>query len=150
MGIYAWKKNWFIKGGWMPSITVWRILAISTTTCFVLLRLIIIPDYNFLIAERLQPVLDAICSFTTLMYILLIGIKFQTTRISIFLMNVSPYSYGIYWVHMPITVLYLYLINDLQFPIIIKWTSGIIVTCILPWLISKYILKKLPLLRDMF
>jgi len=150
LGVYAWQTNWFTKDGWMPKMAVWRILAIGTMTCYMIIRLIVIPDYNFPLFEKLVPAIDAICSFTTLIYMLLIGIKFQTSRISGFLVNVSPYSYGIYWVHMPLVILYLYLINDLNFSIYLKWASGVLIVCILSWLISKYVLKKLPLLRDMF
>jgi hypothetical protein len=150
LGTYAWQTNWFIKGGWMPRISIWRILAISTATCYVVLKLFIIPVYYFPLSDELIPVFDAVCSFTTLMYVLLTGMKLQESRIAGWGVNLSPYSYGIYWIHIPPMILYLHLINDADFPIFIKWISGIVVTCVFSWLISKYVLTKLPLLKDMF
>ncbi|MDH6306510.1 glucan biosynthesis protein C [Parabacteroides sp. PF5-5] len=150
LGVYAWQTKWFVRDGWMPSISLWRILAIGTVTCYLVLRLLILPNYDFPGLDKLIPVFDAVCSYTTLLYLLLIGMKFQASRVSGWLVNISPYSYGIYWIHMPLTILYLQLINELNVPIFIKWLSGIFVTCFLSWLISKYILKKLPLLREMF
>ncbi|MDR0750282.1 MAG: acyltransferase [Tannerellaceae bacterium] len=150
LGTYAWQTNWFIKGGWMPRINRWRILAISTATCYMVLKLLIIPVYYFPLSDKLIPVFDAICSFTTLMYALLTGIKLQARRIAVWGANLSPYSYGIYWVHIPPMILYLHLINEADFPILIKWISGMAVTCVFSWLISKYVLKKVPLLKNMF
>jgi fucose 4-O-acetylase-like acetyltransferase len=150
LGTYAWQTNWFIKGGWMPRISIWRILAISTAACYVLLKLCVIPDYDFPLSDKIVPVFDAVCSFTTLMYALLIGMKLQASRIAGWLINLSPYSYGIYWIHIPPMILYLHLINDAGFPIFIKWISGIAATCFFSLLISKYVLKKWPLLKDMF
>jgi hypothetical protein len=150
LGIYAWQTNWFVKGGWMPRISLWRIVAISTATCYMVLRLLIIPAYDFPLFDKLVPVFDAVCSFTTLMYALLIGLKWQASRIAGWLAKLSPCSYGIYWIHMLPMILYLHLINDANFPILLKWISGIVLTCVCSWLISNYVLKKLPLLKDMF
>jgi len=150
LGVYARQTNWFTKDGWMPRISTWSIWAISTTTCYMVLRLLIIPNYDIVLLEKILPVLDAICSFTTLVYALLIGIKFQKSRIASWLVGMSPYSYGIYWIHIPVMILYLQFINELNFPIFIKWISGILVTCIGSWLISKYVLKRVPLFKDMF
>jgi hypothetical protein len=150
LGIYAWQTSWFIKGGWMPRISLWRIGAISTAACYIVLRLLILPAYDFPLSDKLVPVLDAICSFTTLMYALLIGMKWQTSRIACWLARLSPCSYGIYWIHIPPMILYLHLVNDAGFPIFLKWVSGIVLTCVCSWLISNYVLRKLPLLRDMF
>jgi hypothetical protein len=150
LGIYARQTNWFAPDGWMPRIGIWRILAISATTCYIVLRLFIIPFSDVPLQDKLIPVLDAVCSFTTLMYALLAGIKLQACRIAGWLAKLSPYSYGIYWVHLPPMILYLHLINEAGFPIFIKWLSGIVLTCLFSWFVSKYVLKKLPLLKDMF
>lgn len=150
LGVYAWQTNWFTKNGWMPSINTWRILAISTMTCYMILRLLIIPKYDFPSLDKLISVFDAVCSFTTLIYTLLIGIKFQTIRIAEWMVNASPYSYSIYWIHMLPMILYLSMINEWDISIFLKWISGIFVVCLFSWLFSKYILKKLPLLKDMF
>jgi len=150
LGTYAWRTNWFTKEGWMPSLRIWRILAISTIACTLILKLSIIPNYNLHTLNNLIPALDCICSFTTLIYALLIGLKLQKSNLSEFMAKMSPYSYAIYWIHMPIVFLYLYLINDLDFPIILKWASGIIVTTLISFVISKYVLKKAVFLRDIF
>jgi hypothetical protein len=150
LGAYARQTNWFIKDGWMPRISLWRILAIGTATCYTVLRLFIIPVYDFPLSDELVAAFDAVCSFTTLMYALLTGMKWQASRLVGWLANLSPYSYGIYWVHLPLMILYLHLINNACLPIFIKWLSGIVVTSVFSWLISKYVLKKLPLLKDMF
>jgi hypothetical protein len=150
LGVYARQTNWFTPNGWMPRIGIWRILAISTTTCYMVLRLLIIPSSDFPSPDKVVPVLDAVCSFTTLMYVLLTGIKLQANCIAGWLAKLSPYSYGIYWLHLPPMILYLRLINEANFPIFIKWLSGIVLTCLFSWFVSKYVLKKLPLLKDMF
>ena len=150
LGVYAWQKNWFTKDGWMPSLTVWRILAICSVAFIIILKLVIIPDYDLPRLESLIPVLDSFCAFTTLIYALLIGVKLQNSNLSEFMTKISTYSYGIYWIHMPIAIFYLYLINDLNIPILIKWISGIVVTSIISFLFSKYILKKVAFLKDIF
>ncbi|MDR1402194.1 MAG: acyltransferase [Tannerellaceae bacterium] len=150
LGIYAWQTNWFTKGGFTPRTGVWFLWATGTATCYLTLRLLVIPRYDFPLLDKLVPVLDAVCSFTTLMYALPAGIKLQTSRLAGWLAKLSPYSYGIYWIHLLPLILYLRLINDWDFPVFIKWISGVCTTCLLSWLISKYVLKKWPAFRDMF
>lgn len=150
LGIYAWKRGWFKKEGWMPDIRFWRICTFCLMVLYMVLRLLIIPHSGYPALSNIEPVIDCICSFFTLIYAIMVGIKFQGNRTFDFLTKMSPYSYGIYWVHMPVMILYLYTINDWDFPIFLKWISGILFTIIISWLISKYILKKVPVLKRIF
>lgn len=150
LGIYAWRQNWFTKDGWMPDLKMWRVLAIGSMACYMILRLLLIPDFGYPLLSKIEPLFDSLCSFAVLFYVVILGIKLQTLSVSGFFIKMAPYSYGIYWVHMPLMILYLYSINTSDFPFFIKWASGIAVTVIVSWFISKYVLKRAFLLKEIF
>lgn len=151
LGAYAWRANWFTAEGWMPRIGPWRILAAGSLAAYLATRLLIIPAYDApLLKTVLLPTLDVILSFTSLMYLLPTGIKFQKSRAVRWLVKMSPYSYGIYWIHTLPMFFYLRAVNDWDVPIFFKWMGGIVFTTAFCWLITKYVLRKAPGFRKMF
>lgn len=148
LGIYAWRQNWLKEGGWMPDIRFWRILAIGCITLYMILRGYL--PYYYSILRVPNVLFDSVCAFSALIYALLIALKIQKTRLSDFLVKSAPYSYGIYWIHIPLMFAYVSRIDTLDIPIWMKCISAIVVTSTASWLVCKYVLKKVPFLKKMF
>ena len=148
LGIYAWRQNWFKEGGWMPDIRFWRISAITSIAFYMILKGYI--PYHDSSWSIINAIFNNIGAFSALMYALLIALKLQNTRLSDFLVDAAPYSYGIYWIHLPLMFAFLSRIDAFDIPIWIKCILSVIVTSAASWLVCKYVLKKTPFLKNMF
>jgi hypothetical protein len=151
LGMYGWRAQWFTAGGWMPRIGPWRLLSIGAMIGYMFLRIVVIPAHDApIFTSVLLPVADMVCSYTSMMYLLLAAIRWQKSRAIRWLADRSNYSYGIYWIHEVPMFFYLYRVNELDIPIFFKWVVGIAFTCVVSWMITKYVLKTTPGLRKMF
>lgn len=151
LGIYAWKHYWFTDKGWIPQYNFWRFFGITSVTLYMLWKLLVTPNYNFPTLNNLmESVLDSISCFSGTIYILLFGIKYQSSFIGNISAKMASYSYGIYWVHLPVSLLFLYFIVPLGLPIFIKFITSVILTLLFSWLLSRYVLKTAPFLKRIF
>lgn len=151
LGIYAWRAKWFTAEGWMPGLTAWRGLSIASVAGYFLLRAAVVPHCDAPVwGKVLLPTLDIAFSFSSLIYLLLVAIRHQQSRTVRLLADLSGCSYGVYWLHSVPMFFFLHTVNGWNVPILLKWTVGIVLTCVVSWLVCKYILKKTPGLRQMF
>lgn len=146
LGVYAKSHGWLRDGGWIPSQKVFfSLMALS----------VLFLIYNYLIYLKTGitsyfQVIDAVSYALYSIFVTFAFISFFYKRTSEdWLSKNATYSYGVYWSHVFLFIVQI-LILDLDIPIFIKFVGSISVTTFLCIYFTRYVLKKLPLFRDIF
>lgn len=148
LGVYASNHHWFKAGGWSPNNTYLYIGIVS---------IVLLVYWKMLLAHKLSPsinlLLDAlsysITSICSTFGLIILFIK-ESTKSRYSLSKISPYSYGIYWLHQIVLMANMTFLLYFTFSPSIKWSIAILVTFVVCLLITKYVLKRVPLLRKIF
>jgi membrane-bound acyltransferase YfiQ involved in biofilm formation len=141
LGIYGYKKRWFTQAGWTPHWLFWGIITLLFTFLFIIWNYSIRWAFN----ESVNRWTSAVSynSIALLSTLFLTGLFFRFQKmLGKLTFYFSPYSYGIYWLHLIVLVPVLYLIKPYPIHLLIKWSFAILFTLIACRLLSKYVLKK--------
>lgn len=152
LGIRGGRQSWFTRDGWQPYLPLWLSLALASSCALVLWTFMPVALYG----DRANLVFSAaLYSLTALsMPFGLIGLFMRfmraRNRLAEFTGRFAPTSYGTYWLHQIVLMPLLFAMLKLHIPIGLKWTIGVVGTIAICQLLTRYVLLKLPMLRDIF
>lgn len=149
LGIYANKQKWFTKDGWKPSLS-YLIVGMIGCVWLIYWKFNIVSALSIelnLIIDAITYSLISICMTFGLVSVFL---RERSADSSYSLSKMAPYSYGVYWLHQIIAMLTMYYLVSFDSSALIKWILAVVLTIVISTLMTKYILKKVPLLRKIF
>jgi uncharacterized membrane protein SirB2 len=152
LGVHGWRAGWFRPGGWSPNAAVWGIWGAASSALLL--------GWKFFLTAALGDEanlwLDAILYNAVMisMTFFLIGFFMragnQQSRAVRFLSIFPAHSYSVYWLHQIVLMPFAYFLKPFSLSIYIKWAMGCAFTIAVCFMLSKYFIKKMPLLRRIF
>lgn len=151
LGIIAWRDGWFASGGYRPRLLPWAALWVLSGLLYLgnqtgALR---IPAQSPAIARAMYAALfNAFCLSS-----LMAGCAFFQRYLNDggrFLKSLSASSYGIYYIHPLILYPIAYFFITIPLPLYLKAATVIGSTLLLSWTVSALVLRKAPVLREVF
>ena len=150
LGILAYLWAWFADDGYKPKPVSWGVACLVFGVAYLGVRIAfgaVLPTSAALKAIN-ALFFNAFC-FTALMAGAAFFQNFVNRATPIW-QSLSASSYGIYYIHPLILYPLAYLLVGITLPLFAKWLLLILTTILICWGLSALILKKVPLLRDMF
>jgi hypothetical protein len=149
LGAYGWDAGWFKPGGWSPSPIFWG--AAGSASSILLLY------WKFFKAATLGAQmnlwLDAVL-YTTVMISMTFFLAGVFMRVkspkSKIIQNLPAHSYSIYWLHQIVLMPLLYFLKPYGINIYIKWAVACLFTLSACYALSRFVLKRAPLLKRIF
>jgi peptidoglycan/LPS O-acetylase OafA/YrhL len=146
LGVYAWRRDWFTRDGWIPNPWSWGSGGVLSSVLYLYWKFFAAPS----ISAGANAILDALLynSVMILMTFFLTGLFIKTAGLRwAVVKTLAPHSYPIYWLHQIILMPFAYFIKPFDINIWIKWAAGSIFTVIACFFLSVFFLKRMPLLR---
>lgn len=150
LGIWAWKHGWFTQRGYSPRKRAWLPVFVISSFVYLFVKL------NFAAAQAplwsKQAVLAL--SLTTYCFASLMGgitvFRAFLNRGGAILRSAADSSYGVYYLHALIVYLLVYEMIGFELSIYSKALIVFVLASAISWILSAYVLRKVPLLRRMF
>jgi hypothetical protein len=146
LGIRAFTNRWF-ENKLLPNISIWAL-----TACIAAFLVVCRAWYWAPVLSPLaNTVIDAgsynlLClSMTIFLSLLAFEVKSASAA-----SKLSPYSYGLYWVHQILLMPCVYVLIPCKFPLFLKWGLAVCTTLLLGTWINRFVFKKAPLLKKIF
>jgi hypothetical protein len=148
LGIYADRRGWFRADGYQPNLESWGPAAFISATAYLGLRLYWINDGGILWLAAQAALFNAFC-LTALMAGAGLFQRFinRPTRLW---SSLSRNAYGIYYLHPLILYPATYLALSVSASIFLEVGFLTIMTALIAWALSAFVLTRWPLLRDVF
>jgi glucan biosynthesis protein C len=142
LGVFAYKQQWFTASGYTPKLKGWVPMCVISFILFTtFLNKGIMP-------ERIRMVFYALSYFffcLTAVFSLLAFFQKRLNFTTKLLSNLSANSYAIYFIHYLVVVLIILAFRGFQWNVFIKHPLVWILSVIVSYLISKYVLSKTPM-----
>ncbi len=150
LGIYAYQRGWFTAGGYQPEIGPWGWACVLTGLAYLAYRwgVATTPDMPLPVKVGTALLFNTFC-FTALIAGLALFQR-KVNRAGPIWRSLAANSYGIYYFHPLILFPLAYLAVPLDWSVFFKAGAIITLTILLAWGLSALVLKRVPLLRDMF
>ncbi|MBM4464442.1 MAG: hypothetical protein FJ014_02545 [Chloroflexi bacterium] len=146
LGVYAHLRAWFTPGGYCPRVWTWGVVAVLAGLGYLTCRLGSEPGPLVFVATGVA--FNIFC-LTALMTALAL-FRTWVNGAGRFWRSQAVNSYGIYYVHPLILYPLAYLLVSVELPLGVKAALAVVSTVLLAWGISAAILKRAPLLSEMF
>ena len=151
LGVYASRQRWFSTGGYTPHQLPWALLWLLAGPLYVVNRLYVLPTdlAPAIVGQAAHAILfNAFCLSS-----LMAGSALFSRRVAgsgPFWRRLSASSYGIYYVHPLLLYPLATLFAPLALPLFVKAPLVIFVALGLSWLVSAFVLPRVPVLRRAF
>ncbi len=145
VGVMAWRHGWFKTGGYCPSIDKWLPLFIVVSIAYPLYR--VVPPESLGISAEMYTVVKALLHSLLCMasiFALLAVFQRYGNHTSALLSSLAVTSYPIYWIHQIFVQNTIWLIRPWEVNLYVKYVIACVVSLVLSYLVSKYILMYLP------
>ncbi|MDR0485436.1 MAG: acyltransferase family protein, partial [Elusimicrobiota bacterium] len=145
-GAAAFSNNWFFEGKF----------ALTAPFLISILSVIFMFGRTFIFAPFLSPaaniILEAFFYNTASLSIMffLTALFFKIKNSFRFSSALSEFSYGVYFLHQIILMPVIYILIPYSVPIFFKWLAAVAITFFASLAIAKFVLKKAPLLKEIF
>ncbi|MDR1515358.1 MAG: acyltransferase family protein [Synergistaceae bacterium] len=149
LGVYAWRRGWFTRDGWIPNPVSWGFGGVLSSILLLYWKFFAAPG----ISAGANAILDALLynSVMILMTFFLTGLFIRTGGVHQHAVKIlEPHSYSIYWLHQIVLMPFAYFIKPFDINIWIKWAACNLFTVFACFFLSAYFLKRAPLLRRIF
>lgn len=150
LGLYAYRRGWFTVAGYRPSLGPWAAGWLLSGLTYLSLKLAVPAALQVAVSVKVGTALlfNAFCLSS-----LMAGAAFFQQRVDSagpFWRSLAANAYGIYYVHPLILYPLAYALVPLALPLGLKAPLLLLVATLLSWGVSALVLKKAPLLRDLF
>jgi len=150
LGIYADRRGWFTAGGYKPEIGPWGWACVLSGLAYLAYRWGVAntSDTTLLVNVGTALLFNTFC-FTAL----IAGVALFQQKVNsagAVWSSLAANSYGIYYIHPLILYPLAYVFVGISLPLILKAPALILATILLAWGVSALLLKKVPILREMF
>jgi glucans biosynthesis protein C len=149
LGVYAQRQGWFTAEGYRPGLANWGAGSLLLGAVYVGWRLSPVSSSPDLWSKALTALLFNAFCLTTLMGALAL-FQAKVNGAGRVWRSLSANSYGIYYFHPLLLYPLAYVFVAVPLPLALKAFSVISLGTLLTWLFSRQIVRKLPLLRDIF
>jgi Acyltransferase family len=147
LGLYAERHSWFMKDGFNPELGPWA------ATCFITGLGYLAVRWTAAAPDILLKMITGILFNVFCLSALITGVMFFKHKVNsagVVWSSLAANSYGIYYVHPLILYPLAYAFVGLSLPLIVKAPALIGLALLLSWAISAWLLKRIPVLREMF
>jgi surface polysaccharide O-acyltransferase-like enzyme len=142
LGVFAFKLQWFTASGYIPKLKGWVPMCVISFILFTtFLNKGIMPERTRMVFYALSYFFFCLTAFFSLLAFFQKRVNFTTRLLS----SLSANSYAIYFIHYLIIVLIILAFRGLQWNAFIKHPLVWILSVIVSYLISKYVLSKTPM-----
>ena len=141
LGVYAWKKAWFTRDGYTPSLLPWSISAVVMFFVFLAYRVTytFVPNVPVLFKAGHALTYSFFCLAAAFALIALFQRFFDSD--AYLWRRLAANSYIIYFIHQCVVIPLAYTVKDLQLNIWIKYLGVSISAVILCFLIAEYVIN---------
>jgi len=149
LGIVAWRQGWFTAGGFKPEVAPWVLAAGFSGLVYLALRMLgpQLPGINLTWALT-AITFNLFCLTGIIAGIAVLRQVANTDRAP--WGSLTANSYGMYYVHPIILYPLAYLFTRFTLPLAIKFTLVVGIAILLSWGFSALVLKKVPVVRNIF
>ena len=147
LGLYAERRGWFTAGGFNPELGPWAWTCFLTGLGYLACRWTSAAP-NLLLTIGTAILFNAFCLSS-----LIAGVMFFRQRVNNgegMWRSLAASSYGMYYIHPLILYPLAYLFVGISLPLLVKALALILTAALLAWGMSALLLKRVPILREMF
>ncbi len=150
LGIYAFHHGWLTDKGYIPRLIPWLICCLASGYLYLQYRLYIpAPTQTTSLLKAGNAILfNSFCLSALMASIAIFRLIVNSNHL--FFKALADNSYGMYFIHPLILYPLVYIAKPVTAALIVKSASVVLLTCLLSWLCSNYLLKKAPLIRRCF
>ena len=142
LGVFAYKQQWFTASGYTPKLKGWDLMCVISFILFTtFLNKRIMPERTRMLFYALSYFFFCLTAIFSLLAFFKKRVDFTTRRLS----SLSANSYAIYFIHYLIVVLIILAFRGIQWSAFIKHPLVWILSAMVSYLISKYLLSKTPM-----
>lgn len=147
LGLFAYACHWFEARSFPGNPWIWAgVSIVFTILVLAVLKKIGPQSAPIPLGQAIfHSAARTICALAFLCFFLSSGLRWwqQTTKLW---HNLNPFSYEIYLIHLPLTIMFQFMLMDLAIPAIIKFIVVAIASIVVSWGLGKYIVKPYPFL----
>ena len=148
LGVYAWRRQWFLPDAYQPEAGVWLPVFILLSAAYVLFRMLPMePQTVSLESAAIRAVFHSLCCMTAVWALLAFFARylaFTTKRLGV----LAAVSYPVYYLHQFFVQEAAWLFRPLQLPVGIKYLLTCALALVVCFLLSRYLLLRLPCFKE--